>query len=320
MPSLAVAASGGHKTRHAAIQNGGMLPDPADFAPGDDAHAALSDIVARPGSVLDAYAPMRRDGGGLRSRRRRRGRSPPPRAMALADRLRRDGCGRPRSRPSSPAAAPVAGPAGPDPLAYGPVSPDAPVLDAATLRQALDTWVGPEPLRGLRSIPAAVAEEKRHDARAAVRDFYAERGFAPLWVVDGHFDAQARSAVARIDHAAEDGLDLRATPVTVPQGGDPEALAAAELSLTAAVVDYGRQASGGRIDPSRIDALVAVKPEVAPPGARTRRAARCFRCRRGLAGLQPAPSRLSAAPRQAGRDAARVPTWPIVARSRPVRR
>ncbi|MGI3900929.1 MAG: L,D-transpeptidase family protein [Janthinobacterium lividum] len=262
MPSLAVAASDGHKTRHAALQNAGMLPDPADFAPGDDAHSALSDIVARPGSVLDAYAPTRQG-------RPAPDNAPQSLAAATGDGLATGSVttgGASSVAPVVPAAAPIAGPAGPDPLAYGPVSPDAPVLDAATLRQALDAWVGPEPLRGLRSIPSAVAEEKRHDARAAVRDFYAERGFAPLWVADGHFDAQARSAVARIDHAAEDGLDLKATPVTVPQGGEPEALAAAELSLTAAVVDYGRQASGGRIDPSRIDALVAVKPEVAPPG------------------------------------------------------
>ena len=54
--------------------------------------------------------------------------------------------------------------------------------------------------------------------------------------------------------------------MTVPDGGDPAALAYAELSMSEAAVDYARQASGGRIDPSRIGELVAAKPELAPPG------------------------------------------------------
>ncbi len=251
---------------HPTATRSAMLPEPGDVGPGDDTHASLSRLVAEPGSVLDAYAPTRRgDDVGLWPDETTK-----PIATAATDALATGTVPshRPPAAPApvTPAGAPIAGPAGPDPLAYGPVSPDAPVLDATTLEHALADWLGPEPLRGLRSMPAAVADEKRYDARVAVRDFYASRGFAPLWVVDGRFDAPARSALARIDHAAEDGLDLRATPVTVPSGGDPTALAAAELSLTEAVVDYARQASGGRIEPSRIDELVAAKPEVAPPG------------------------------------------------------
>ena len=248
-----------------APESSAMLPEPGDIGPGDEAHASLSRFVAEPGAVLDAYAPTRPgDDAGLSPEDR-----PKPVATAATDALSTGSV--PSARAAhpevvAPAAAPVSGPAGPDPLAYGPVSADSPVLDATTLQHALEDWLGPEPLRGLRSMPAAVADEKRYDERLAVRDFYAARGFAPLWVVDGRFDAPARSALARIDHAAEDGLDLRATPVTVPSGGDPAALAAAELSLTGAVVDYARQASGGRVDPSRIGELVAAKPEVAPPG------------------------------------------------------
>ncbi len=242
-----------------------MLPEPSDVEPGDDARFSLSRLVAEPGAVLDAYAPTRAGGDAASGADDR----PKPVATAAADPLATGAVPSGRSTPASPVtpvAAPVAGPAGPDPLAYGPVSPDAPVLDAATLQHAIEDWLGPEPLRGLRSMPAAVADEKRYDARLAVRDFYASRGFAPLWVMDGRFDVPARSALARIDRAAEDGLDLRATPVTVPNGGDSAALAVAELSLSEAAVDYARQAGGGRVDPSRIGELVAVKPEVAPPG------------------------------------------------------
>ena len=267
-----VASAGPRRHREAALHGdagqGGtaaMLPDPSDLAPGDGARAALSRLVAEPGSVLDAYAPTGKGGdGGLWPDA-----GPRPVLAATGDALPTGSVssdGASAAGPVAPAAAPVASPAGPDPLAYGPVSPGVPLLDATTLQHALEAWVGPEPLRGIKSIPAAVAEEKRYDARAAVRDFYAARGYAPLWVVDGGFDAAARSALARIDHAAEDGLDLRASTVTVPQAGDdPAALAAAELSLSEAAVDYARQASGGRVDPSRIGASVAVKPDVVGP-------------------------------------------------------
>ena len=261
VPQFAVAAGSRHH-REAALGSGTMLPAPSDIGPGDDARASLSRLVAEPGSVLDAYAPTRGGDGASADE--------PPRALAAAagDALSTGsvaGSGGATAAPVPPAAPPAASPPGPDPLAYAPASADVPLLDATTLQHALEAWVGPEPLRGLRSIPAAVADEKRYDARAAVRDFYAARGYAPLWVVDGAFDAPARSALARIDHAAEDGLALRADQVTPPQGGDPAALAASELSLTEAVVDYARQASGGRIDPSRIGASVAAKPDVVGP-------------------------------------------------------
>ncbi len=263
VPTVAGAASATRRHREAALQGGTMLPSPSDIAPGDDARASLSRLVAEPGSVLKAYAPTHDGDGGLWPEEA-------PRAVAAAtgDALSTGSMpasARASAAPVAPAAAPVASPPGPDPLAYAPVSGEGPVLDATTLQHALDAWVGPEPLRGLRSIPAAVADEKRYDARTAVRDFYAGRGFAPLWVVDGAFDAPARSALARIDRAAEDGLELHAAAVTVPQGSDPAALAAAELAMTEAVVDYARQASGGRIDPSRIGASVAAKPDVAGP-------------------------------------------------------
>ena len=179
---------------------------------------------------------------------------------------------RARSPPRSPNGRrlPTRSPLLPDPLApipwpTAPVAADAPLLDAATLQRALDAWVGPEPLRGLRSIPAAVADEKRHDSRAVVRSFYAARGYAPLWVVEGRFDGPARSVLSRIDRAAEDGLELRATQVSVPNGGDAETLVTAELSLTDAAIEYARQAGGGRIDPSRIGDTVAAKPDVVSP-------------------------------------------------------
>ena len=143
-----------------------------------------------------------------------------------------------------------------DPMAFAPVSGDGPVLDATTMQHAVEAWVEDGP---------PLTDTRRGKRRAAIAAFYAERGYAPLWVEDGHFDARGRAVLARIDRAADDGLDVRSVPVTTPDGGDRAALAAAELSLSEAAAEYGRQASGGRIDPSRIGALVAVKPDVADP-------------------------------------------------------
>ena len=133
-----------------------------------------------------------------------------------------------------------------------PVEAEAAILDATTLQTSMQGWVG-------------AADQNHRKERQAIAAFYADRGFASLWVEDGRFDVAARSLLSRIDHAAADGLDMRADPVAIPHGGDAAALAASELSLTEAIVDYGRQASGGRVDPSRIDPLVAAKPEVADP-------------------------------------------------------
>ena len=40
-----------------------------------------------------------------------------------------------------------------------------------------------------------------------IRTFYAERGFAPLWIERGRFSADARAVIARLGEAADEGLD-----------------------------------------------------------------------------------------------------------------
>ena len=136
----------------------------------------------------------------------------------------------------------------PVPAEPAPALPAAAVsFDPQVLHRLLDAYVGSEPGPVAGRVPAQ--ELARFKDRQAVAALYAARSFAPLWIEDGRFDAKARSALSRIDHAAEDGLDLRAILVAVPHGGDAEAQAASELSLTRAVVAYGQQASGGRVDP-----------------------------------------------------------------------
>ncbi len=245
------------------------LPDLSDFDPGQDAKAELSRLVAEPGIVLKTSAP---------TRARRDGSLPTADDMPLPEpdtELRTAEA--PPSRDATSPGQDTGSPTGslyPSPRLPGDVAPlqpsaseafpsanhdsgeqvveaEAPVLDATTLQSVIEDWVGADP--------------NRRKARQAIAAFYADRGFASLWVDEGRFDVAARALLSRIDHAAADGLDLKADPVAIPHGDEATALAASELSLSEAIVDYGRQASGGRVDPSRIDPLVAAKPDVADP-------------------------------------------------------
>jgi murein L,D-transpeptidase YcbB/YkuD len=157
--------------------------------------------------------------------------------------------------PQAPAATDAASPAGAAPVAEPAAA--LPELDAA-LKDALDALVGADVPHGA----AGVALRKEREAIAA---FYAERNDAPLWIADGDWTAAAKSALARLEQADDDGLDIK--PSTLPTLGKGEAtvLAATELALSEAVVTYGRQASGGRIDPRTISALITEKPTPAEP-------------------------------------------------------
>ena len=254
VPAVASAAETMRRHHHAV-----SVPDPDSYDPGDDSRAALSRLVAEPGAILDAYAPTHRGGmlpapedvaagGDASSIRADRdlatGTIPPPIESGTAS-------------PADEAAPIAAATSSSDPAAFAPVTGDGQVLDAATLEHAIEAWVDDGP---------ALTNVRRSAARKVIAAFYADRGFASLWIADGGFDVRARAASARIDRAAEDGLDMRAFTVTAPKTGDDlAALATAELSLSEAAVEYARQASGGRIDPAKVDPLVAAKPDVAGP-------------------------------------------------------
>ena len=125
-----------------------------------------------------------------------------------------------------------------------PAPGEAAVFDAEALHRALDTFVGAEPPAPAAGRPSP--DQLRFKARQDIAAVYAARAYAPFWIEAARFNAQARFALSRIDHAAEDGLDLRAFPVAVPRGGDAAGLVASELGLTQAVVAYGKQATGGQ--------------------------------------------------------------------------
>src|SRR5262249_53731194 len=100
--------------------------------------------------------------------------------------------------------------------------------------------------------------------RTVVEAFYASRGFAPLWIENGAGSGRAKAAIAHLSAADADGLDPSDYPTPdLKAAATPDALAEAELKLTAWVLTYARQAQAGRIHFSRVSADISYTP-VAP--------------------------------------------------------
>ena len=100
--------------------------------------------------------------------------------------------------------------------------------------------------------------------RATVETFYSSRGFAPLWIENGAGSERAKAAIAHLANAGADGLDPGDYPTPdLKTASSPEALAEAELKLTASVLTYARYAQAGRIHFSRVSADISYTP-VAP--------------------------------------------------------
>jgi murein L,D-transpeptidase YcbB/YkuD len=166
------------------------------------------------------------------------------------------------TKPTDVATAPVAEPAKVEPsksdtATVTPAQPPAATAPAA------------EPAKAASNVPAAdqpVADKlrdmlgaksaryfDRKAERAAVEKFYTARDFAPLWTQGGSLTASAKGVVARLKDAASDGLNASDYPVPdFAAATTPDALAEAELKLTASMLDYARQAQSGRMHWSQV--------------------------------------------------------------------
>lgn len=154
---------------------------------------------------------------------------------------------------------PVAEPEAAAARAEAAVSPPSPIQLA--LRDAV---------AGMKSAPVARAAPGQTPAaalrqeREAVASFYEARDFSPLWIAAEAFTPAARAALARIERAREDGIDLAQHQRPTLDAAAPEAMARAELALSLAVVGYARQASGVRVTPRSIG-HVSARPAIASP-------------------------------------------------------
>lgn len=141
-------------------------------------------------------------------------------------------------------------------------TPAAPAAPAAATPAA-------EPVKAASNVPAADqpvadklkdiigAKTSRHfdrkNERAAIEKFYSARDFAPVWTQAGSLTNAAKGVIARLKDAASDGLNPADYPVPdFAAATTPDALADAELKLTASMFDYARQAQSGRMHWSQV--------------------------------------------------------------------
>ncbi|MGH6797284.1 MAG: L,D-transpeptidase family protein, partial [Roseiarcus sp.] len=160
----------------------------------------------------------------------------------------------------TPAAAPAVAPDPAPALSPAPEQAAAPPPLApinAAVKAALEARAREDQAR-----PAAVERRREHQAVAA---FYAARDFTPLWSRDGAANPEVESALQRLARASEDALTIKSLPVGFPANGSDEEIAASDIALSDAVVAYGRQATGSRVDPHAISPLIGARPEVADP-------------------------------------------------------
>ncbi len=91
--------------------------------------------------------------------------------------------------------------------------------------------------------------------REGVESYYKARNFAPLWVSAGAGNDRAKSATAYLAKADAVGLDAADYPTPdFKSAASAEALADAELKLTAAALTFARHAQTGRVHYTRVAA------------------------------------------------------------------
>jgi L,D-transpeptidase YcbB len=107
-------------------------------------------------------------------------------------------------------------------------------------------------LRDMLAAKSARSSDRKTE-RAAVEKFYSAREFAPLWTQGGSLTESAKGVIARLKDAASDGLNAADYPLPdFAAATGPDALAEAELKLTASMLDYARQAQSGRMHYSQV--------------------------------------------------------------------
>ncbi|WP_022723551.1 murein L,D-transpeptidase [Rhodopseudomonas sp. B29] len=158
--------------------------------------------------------------------------------------------------PAGPAAetaiAPAAAPATTEP-AKDQATKDQPAApqQAASTVPAADQGVADKLRDALTTKSARYFDRKAE--RAAVEKFYEARSYAPVWTAAGALTEPAKGVIARLKDAGADGLDPTDYPVPdFAAATTPDALAEAELKLTASMMDYARQAQSGRMHWSQV--------------------------------------------------------------------
>jgi L,D-transpeptidase YcbB len=89
--------------------------------------------------------------------------------------------------------------------------------------------------------------------RAGIEAFYSGRNYAPLWVSNNIANERAKAAITYLGQADTVGLDPADYPMPdFKSAASPDALAEAELKLTASALTFARHAQIGRIHFTRV--------------------------------------------------------------------
>jgi murein L,D-transpeptidase YcbB/YkuD len=163
-------------------------------------------------------------------------------------------------------------------ISAGPRNNDAPKSDTATVApsQAPDAPAAPsasepakEPVKAASNVLPAdqpVADRLREifgakslryfdrkAERAAAEKFYSLHEYAPIWSSAGKLTEAGKGVIARLKDAASEGLNPADYPLPdFALATTPDALADADLKLTASMLDYARQAQSGRMHWSQV--------------------------------------------------------------------
>jgi murein L,D-transpeptidase YcbB/YkuD len=144
---------------------------------------------------------------------------------------------------------------------------------------AAEQTAAPDPLAALDPADRAVAEKIRDlflvkadkifsgkRERAAIEAFYQRRNLAPLWLDKAIENTRAKAVIARLKGADADGLE--STDYKTPNfaGLSADALAEAELNLTATVLTYARHLQAGRFPYQRMSNNIEL-PQAPPEAA-----------------------------------------------------
>ena len=127
----------------------------------------------------------------------------------------------------------------------------------AAIKAALDKRDASE-IRGLQ-----VGERRKE--RAAIAAYYAARKYQPVWSANGTTVAAVDPVLARLAKAGDDSLSVAGAPTKLVAKGKDDEVAASDIAMTEAVVAYARQASGARVDPRVVSALIGARPQLADP-------------------------------------------------------
>ncbi|NLH82789.1 MAG: L,D-transpeptidase family protein, partial [Phyllobacteriaceae bacterium] len=143
-----------------------------------------------------------------------------------------------------------------------PASTDAGVaasLEAQQVADAMEKAAKTEIARGGASYERA--------ERAALADFYRERGWRPFFVGAQDLTAEGRTLARVLSESDLDGLEPTDYALTQRRAATPEARAEAEFAVAETALRWVRHIASGRFDPSRLSDLVTPRPPRPDPVA-----------------------------------------------------